>query len=159
MNYKQFGSLNCLRLKYRKGEQIIHTFRGISFPQQIRSPFFNYRKFWKTEKMTAQSCRMLWSLRNEEEFGSFKCLKLKYQRRNAIIQPFCRIGSPKEIRSPFFHLRKFWKTERSTAESCRMHWNLMNDKESSFFKCFTLKYRRGGANNSAVLQSWVRLRN
>ena len=51
-----------------------------------------------------------------EEFGSFKFLKLKYRMGDQIIQPFCTIGSPQEIRSPLFTLRIFQETEKSTAE-------------------------------------------
>ena len=85
---------------------------------------------------------------NDEEFGSFKFLKLKYRRGEQIIQlfciigfpqevwsplfnlrkfqkaekrPFCRIGFPQEIRSPLFILRKFQKAEKTTAESFRSH--------------------------------------
>ena len=32
---------------------------------------------------------------NGEESGSKKLLKLKYRRRDQIIQTFCKIGSPK----------------------------------------------------------------
>ena len=74
-----------------------------------------------TEKSTAESCRMHLNLMDDEEFGSLKFLKLKYRRGDQRIQPFCRIGSPQEIRSPLFNLRKFEKTEKSTSGSCRMH--------------------------------------
>ena len=50
---------------------------------------------------------------------------------------------PQEIRSPLFHLRKFKKNDKSTAESCRMHWNLLNDQEFGSLKFLKLKYRRG----------------
>ena len=60
-----------------------------------------------------------------------------------IIQQFCRIGSPQEIRSPIFNLRKFENIEKSTSESCRMHSNLLNDKEFGSLKFLKLKYRRG----------------
>ena len=66
---------------------------------------------------------------NDEEFGSLKLLKLKYRRGNQIIQLFCRIASPQEIRSPLFNLQKFQKSEKSIPESCRMYWNLINDEE------------------------------
>ena len=53
---------------------------------------------------------------NDKEFGSFKLVKLKYKKGDQIIQPFCRIGSLQEIRSPFVNLSKFQKAEKSTAE-------------------------------------------
>ena len=46
---------------------------------------------------------------NDEEFESLKFLELKYRRGDQIIQPFCRIVSPQEIRSPLFNLGKFKK--------------------------------------------------
>ena len=50
---------------------------------------------------------------------------------------------PPEIRSPLFNLQKFQDSEKSTPESCRMHWNLMNDEEFGSRKLLKLKYRRG----------------
>ena len=50
---------------------------------------------------------------------------------------------PQEISSPLFNLRKFLKIQKSPAESCRMHQNLMNDMDKEFgsFKFLILKYR------------------
>ena len=80
---------------------------------------------------------------NTEEFGSLKLLKLKCRRKDQIIQLPCRIGSPQEIRSPLSKLWKFRKSEKSTPESCRMHWNLTNDEEFGSSKLLKLKYRSG----------------
>ena len=139
MNDEEFGSFKFLKLKYRRGDQIIQLFFRIGSPQEIRSPVFNLRKFQKPEKSTTEWCRMHWNLMNNKEFGSFKLLKFKYRRGHQLIQLFCRIGSPLEIRSPLFNLRKFQKPEKSTAESCRTHWNLMNDEEFGSFKFQKLK--------------------
>ena len=57
---------------------------------------------------------------SEEEFGSFEFLKFKYRRENKIIQSFCRLGSPQEIRFPLFSFKKFRRTEKSTFESCKI---------------------------------------
>ena len=54
------------------------------FRQEIRSPLLNFRKFKSTEKSTAESCRMYWNLMNDQEFKSFKFLKLKYRRGDQI---------------------------------------------------------------------------
>ena len=143
MNDEEFGSFKFLKLKYRRGEQIIRLFCRIGSLQEIRPPLFNLRKFQKFGKSTAESCRMHWNLMNDEEFGSFKFLKLKYRRGEQIIRLFCRIGSLQEIRPPLFNLRKFQKPEKSTAESYRMHWNLMKDQEFGSFKFLKLKYRSG----------------
>ena len=143
MNDDEFGSLKFLKLKYRRGDEIIQLFWRIVSSQEMRSPLFNLRKFQKAEKSTAESYRMHWNLMNNKEFGSFKLLKFKYRRGHQLIQLFCRIGSPLEIRSPLFNLRKFQKPEKSMAESCRRDWNLMNDEEFRSFKFLKLKYRRG----------------
>ena len=111
LNDEEFGSLKFLKLKCRRGDQIIQPFCRIGSSQDISSPFINLRKFLKTEKSTAESCRMHSNLLNDEEFGSLKFLKLKYRRGDQIIQPFCRIDPflpppPKENRSPLINLKK-----------------------------------------------------
>ena len=95
------------------------------------------------------------NLINDKEFGSTELLRLKYRRGGQIIQSFCKIGklgpqkllrlkyrsggpnnsvilqnwfSP-EIRSPVLNLQKFENPERSTSESYKMHWKLINGKE------------------------------
>ena len=141
MNDQEFGSFKFLKLEYRSRDQIIQPFRRLGSLQEVRSPLLNSRKSQKTEKSTTESCRMHWNLINAEKFGSFKFLKLKCKRGDQKIQQFCRIGSPQEIRSPLLNLRKFQKTEKSTAESYRTHWSLMNDEESGSFKFLKLKYR------------------
>ena len=75
----------------------------------------------------------------DEEFGSLKLLKLKYRRGDQIIQPFCRIGYPREIKCPLFNLQKFQKPEKVTPESWRMHSNIMNDEEFGSLKLLNLK--------------------
>ena len=137
------GPFKLLKLKYRRGDQIIQLFCRIGSLQEIRSRLFNLRKFQNLEKRTAESGRMYWNLMNDNEFGCFKFLKFKYRRGDQIIQLFCRIGSPQEIRSPIFNLRKFQNLHKKTSESGRMHWNLMNDNEFGSFKFLKLKYRRG----------------
>ena len=102
------------------------------FPQEIRSPLLNLGKSSKYKKNTAQACRGQSNQMNDKEFGSFNFLKLKHRRGDQIIQPFCRIGCPLEIRSPLLNLSKSSKHEKSTAEPCRIQSNLMNDKEFRF---------------------------
>ena len=139
MNDKEFGCFKLLKLKCRKGDQIIQAFYRIGSRQEIRSFLIKLMNFQKGEKSTAKSCRMNWNLMNDKEFGSFKLVKLKYKKGDQIIQSFCRIGSLQEIRSPFVNLSKFQKAEKSTAEWCRRHWNLMNDEEFGSFKFVKLK--------------------
>ena len=48
---------------------------------------------------------------------------------------------PPEIRSSFFKLYKFENPERSTAESYKIHWKLINGEELGSKKLLKLKYR------------------
>ena len=139
MNYKEFGYFECLVLKYIGEDQTIQSFCRIGSPKEIRSTVFKLRKFWNTHESTAESCRTHWNLMSDREFRSFKCLILKHRRGDQILQLFCRISSPQEIRSTVFKLRKFSKTHKSTAESCRAHWNLMTDEEFGSFKYLIFK--------------------
>ena len=68
-------------------------------------------------------------------------LQYLYRRGYQTILPCCRIGSLEEIRSPLFKFQKFEKCEKSTAELCRIHWNLMNDEEFWALKFLKSKYR------------------
>ena len=86
---------------------------------------------------------MHWNLMNEKEFGSLKFLELKCRTGDQITQIFCRIAPlPPEIRFFLFNLYKFIKHEKGTAQSSRMHWNIMNDEEITSLKLLKLKYRR-----------------
>ena len=76
---------------------------------------------------------------NDEEFESLKFMEMKHRKGDEIIQPFCRIGSSQEIRSPLFNLKKFQKTEKNIGELFRTHWNLMNNEEFDSLKFLKLK--------------------
>ena len=134
VNDKEFAPSKLLKLKYRGRHQISQPFCRIGSPQEIMFAVFNLWKFRKSEKSTPESCRELWNLGNDKEFGSLRLLKLKYRRGDKMIQPFCRIGSPQEIRFPMFNFLKFEKPEKSTPEWCRMDWNLLNDEEFGSLK-------------------------
>ena len=124
-------------MKYRRRDQIVQTFC------KIGSPLFNLRKFQDSEECLPYSCRMDWNLINHAEFLSKKLLQLEKRRRDQIIQTFCKIGSSPEIMSPLFNLYKVRDSSKSTPESCRIHWNAMNDEEFGSRKLLKLKYRRG----------------
>ena len=62
---------------------------------------------------------------------------------------------PQEIGSPLFNLRKSLRSEKGTAESCTMHWNLINDQVFGCFKFLKLKYKMG--SHSAELVSAKKL--
>ena len=69
--------------------------------------------------------------------------EMQKEEGDRVTQPFCKIGSHQEIRSPLLNLRKFQKIEKSTDESIGTHWSSMNDKEFESLKFNELKYRRG----------------
>ena len=73
-------------------------------PKKMAHPLLNFKK---CEKSTAESCRTQSNLINDEDFSALNFLKLKHRRGNQIIQLFCRIGSPQEIRCPLFNLWNF----------------------------------------------------
>ena len=98
---------------------------------------------------------------NADEFGARKLFKLKYRgggggegQGGPNNTNFLQNWFPPEIRSPVFNLKKFEDSEKSTPQSCRMHEDLMNDDEFGSRKLLKLKYRRGGPNNSDILQNW-----
>ena len=80
---------------------------------------------------------------NDDGFGSIKLLKLKYRTGDQIFQTFCKIGSPQRLGPPLFNLYKFQDYAKSTLESSRMYWNLMNEGEIVSIKLLKLKYRSG----------------
>ena len=123
------------------------------FPPRTQvSPLYCVEIFKVWEKYSwimqrAFKCKEWWRI------WVLKTFKIEIQRGNQIIQLFCRIGCPLEIRSPIINLLEFSTSEKSTPESWKMHWNLQNDKNDKEFwslKLLKLKYRRGGQNNPAV---------
>ena len=58
-----------------------------------------------------------------------KTFKFEIMKERPNNLDFLQNWFPPEIRSPLLNLLKFRGFEKSTPESCRMHWNLMNDKE------------------------------
>ena len=47
--------------------------------------------------------------------------KSEILKGDQIIQPFLRTGPPKQIRFPLLNSKKHLKSEKSTAELCRIH--------------------------------------
>ena len=71
-------------------------------------------------------------------YKTFKTEIKKGRRNNS---DFLQSWFSQEISSPLFNFSKFQKCDKSTPESCTMHWNLMNQfRPTKFLK---LKYRRG----------------
>ena len=100
MNDKEFGSVELLRVKYRRGDEITQTFCKIGSTQKLGPPLFNLYQFENPERTTPESYKMHWNLINDEEFGSKNLLKLKNRRGDQIIQTFCKIGSPQKLGPP-----------------------------------------------------------
>ena len=78
---------------------------------------------------------MHWNLLNDEEFGSLKFLKLKYRSGDQIIQPFCRIGSPKKLGPPSLiweNFKKLTKVLLNHVECIEIYWMTKNLVPSNF---------------------------
>ena len=83
---------------------------------------------------------------NNEEFGSGKLLKLKYQRVDQINQTLIKIDSPQKLSRPslisrnFMTLRKAWSIDGEWTE---IQWMTNN-----------LGVKKGGPNNAEILKNW-----
>ena len=73
----------------------------------------------------------------------YETFKIQTQKGGTNNSDFLQNWFIPEIMFPFFNLQKFQDFEKITLESCRMHWNLMNDEEFGSVKLLKLKYRRG----------------
>ena len=51
MNDEEFGSLKCLKLKSRRGNEIIQAFRRIGSPQKLEPPSLICRNFKSLTKI------------------------------------------------------------------------------------------------------------
>ena len=56
-----------------------------------------------------------------------KTFKIEIQKGGPNNSDFLQNWFQPEISSTFFNLQKFQDCEKTTPESCRMHWNMMND--------------------------------
>ena len=72
-----------------------------------------------------------------------KIFETEIQKAGPNISDFLQNWFTPVIRSPLFNLYKFQDSEKSTPQSCRMHWNVINDDEFGSIKLLKLKYRRG----------------
>ena len=72
-----------------------------------------------------------------------KAFKIEIQKGGLNNSDFLQNWVPREIRSPLLNLQKFQEFEKITPESCRTHWNLMNDEEFGSRKLLKLNFRRG----------------
>ena len=58
MNDKKFSCIKLLKLKDRRGDQIIQTFMKIGSPQKLGLPSVNFLKFQDSKKSTPESSKM-----------------------------------------------------------------------------------------------------
>ena len=58
MNDEEFGSTEFLKLKDRRGDEIIQRFCKIGSPKELGPPLLNLQKFEKPEKSTFESKKM-----------------------------------------------------------------------------------------------------
>ena len=82
-----------------------------------------------------------------------KTFKIEMQNGGRINSDFLQNWFCPEIGSYLFNLKKFQKSDKSSSESSRTHWNLMNDKEFGSLKFLKLKYRRG----DKIIQTFCRI--
>ena len=84
--------------------------------------------------------------------------KIEIQKGRPNNSDILQIWLPLEIRSPLFNLQKFQDSEKSTPDSERNHWKLLNNEEFGSIELLRLKYRTGsGPNNSDIPQNWLPL--
>ena len=83
----------------------------------------------------------------------YKTFKIQKENRRPNNSDFLQNWFPPEITSPLLYLWTFQYSEKSTPESCRMNWNLMNDEEW-VRKTFKIEIQKGRQNNSDFLQNW-----
>ena len=119
MNDGEFRCIEVLKLKYRRGYQIIETFYKIGSPLKIFKIEIQKlgpckigfslicRNFKTLRELTTESYKTHGKLINGAEFGSGKLLKLRYRRGDQIIETFCKIGAPQKLGPPSLICRNF----------------------------------------------------
>ena len=82
-----------------------------------------------------------------------KSFKIEIQQGGANNSDLLQNEFPQKLSPPHFDLQKFQDPEKSTPESCIMHWNLMNDEEFGYVKLLKFKYRIG----DQIIQAFCRI--
>ena len=72
----------------------------------------------------------------------YKIFKIEIQKLGENNSDFLQSCLRPEITSTLLNLQKFQGSEKSIFESCRMYWNLRNDKDIGSEKLIKLKYKR-----------------
>ena len=73
--------------------------------------------------------------------------KIEIEKAVQIIQLFCRIGSPQEIRSPNINLRKFKRKQRKVHLNQVEHTEYLWMTENLDLSNFKIEIQKGGPNN------------
>ena len=82
-----------------------------------------------------------------------KSFKIEIEKGGPNNSDFLQNWFPPEIRSHLFDLMKLEDSKKSTPNSCRMHWNLMSDREFGSRKLLKLKYSLG----DQVIQTFLKI--
>ena len=83
--------------------------------------------------LKCKECRRIWV---------YKTFKIKTQKGRPNNSDIMQNWFPPELSSPLFNLYKFQDSSKSTPESSRIYWNVMNDEKIGSRKILKLKYRR-----------------
>ena len=88
---------------------------------------------------------MLNGYKSNEWLGNLalKTFKIEMQKGGTNNPDILQNWVPLKIRSPLFSFLKFEASDKSTPESCRMDWNLMQDAKLRYLKLLKLQYRTG----------------
>ena len=126
-------------IEIQKGRQNNSDILQNWLPLEIRFPFFNLQKFLDPQKSTPDSCTNEWS-----RIWIYKTFEIEIKKRGPNNADILQNWFPPEIRSPLYNLPKLQDYEKSTPDSCRNDWNLMNDEEFGSILLLWLKYKRRG---------------
>ena len=124
MNDNEFGSRKLFILRYRRGDQIIQTFCNIGYPQKSGPPSLTCTNF-KTLRKVLLNHQNAWRSNEWQGIWVHQTFKIEIQNGQPNNSDLLQNWFPVKIRSPLFNLYKFQDSQKSTPESCRMHWNLM----------------------------------
>ena len=134
--------MKLLKVKHRRGDQIIQTFWKIGSPQRLGLTFLICRNFRSLRKVLLNQSE---ALKSDEWkwIWVHKTFKIEIQTGGPNNSDFLQNWAAAEIRLALFNLYKFQDSEKSTPKSCRKLWNLMDEEEIVSIKLLKLKYRRG----------------
>ena len=98
MNDKEFGSRKVLKLKYRKGDQIVQTFCKIGSSEKLGPPSLIWRNFNTLTKKIVQIIQSTWKSNEWRRIWLFGSFKIEIQKRgpnNSIVLQKCLVPPKK----------------------------------------------------------------